>query len=472
MSCEPQGRSILLIDFGSTYTKVTAVDTDAKQLLGTAEAFTTVETDINDGLSVALTRLEKKTGPLSFDRQLACSSAAGGLRMVTSGLVPELTAEAARLASLGAGAKVVKVYAFKLTRGDVREIAALKPDIFLLTGGIDGGDAEYIIHNAGMLAECESRFPVIIAGNRNAADECAERLPGWELFLCDNVMPKLGVLRIEPVQQVIRDLFLRRIIRAKGLSKTERLIDGILMPTPSAILQAMELLAKGTSRTAGLGDLVAVDLGGATTDVYSIASGAPKTANTILKGFAEPYAKRTVEGDIGMRYSASGVLEAVGVQRLSALSGLGETQITQLLSAIRENPGLLPQTAAEEALDNALAAAAVETAFTRHAGTLEQVYTPMGPAYSQSGKDLTGVETLVMTGGAIIHNKKAGQVAAYTLYNPRTPASLKPKRVRAWVDRSYILAAMGLLGEADPDTAVTIMKKELEDYGTVEQAAV
>ncbi|MBO5973432.1 MAG: glutamate mutase L, partial [Clostridia bacterium] len=108
-------KPVLLIDFGSTYTKLTAVDLDSEELLGTAASYTTVQTDINDGLSRGLALLEEKVGKLEYAETFACSSAAGGLRMVTSGLVPELTSEAARLASLGAGAKVVGVYSFQLT---------------------------------------------------------------------------------------------------------------------------------------------------------------------------------------------------------------------------------------------------------------------------------------------------------------------------------------------------------------------
>lgn len=127
-------KPVLLIDFGSTYTKLTAVDVEDEVILGTAAAYTTVETDISDGLHEGLQKLEAVTGRLEYAQTFACSSAAGGLRMVTSGLVPELTGEAARLASLGAGAKVVGVYAFQLTEDDLEEIRQIKPDIFLLVG--------------------------------------------------------------------------------------------------------------------------------------------------------------------------------------------------------------------------------------------------------------------------------------------------------------------------------------------------
>ena len=142
----------MLIDFGSTYTKLTAVDVEAEQLLGTAAAYTTVQTDINEGLEAARVLLEQKTGKITYEATYACSSAAGGLRMVTSGLVPELTGEAARLASLGAGAKVVGVYAFQLTEDDIEDIRQAQPDIFLLVGGTDGGNTACIEHNAKLPA--------------------------------------------------------------------------------------------------------------------------------------------------------------------------------------------------------------------------------------------------------------------------------------------------------------------------------
>ena len=241
--------------------------------------------------------------------------------MVTSGLVPELTGEAAKLASLGAGAKVVGVYAFQLTEDDLEEIQAAKPDIFLLVGGTDGGNTECILHNAAMLAGIRPEFPIVIAGNRTAARQCQRLLEGAETYLCPNVMPKFGVLNIEPAQKQIREIFLRRIIQAKGLSRAAALLSDIMMPTPSAVLQAMELLAQGCPGEPGIGELMGVDVGGATTDVYSIADGMPQQANTVYKGLPEPYAKRTVEGDIGMRYSIQGILDAAGLPRLSRLSG-------------------------------------------------------------------------------------------------------------------------------------------------------
>ena len=459
-------KNVLLIDFGSTYTKLTAVDLEKEEILGSSASYTTVQTDINDGLNKGLELLKEKTGEIKFDACYACSSAAGGLRMVTSGLVPELTSEAAKLASLGAGAKAVGMYSFELTEEDVEEIKEINPDIFLLVGGTDGGNTECIVNNAKMLSTINPTFPIVIAGNRNAQKKCREILSDFEVYVCPNVMPKFGVLNIEPTQQQIREIFLNRIVQAKGLSKATELLSDIMMPTPSAVLLAMELLAKGYEDELGIGDLVAVDVGGATTDIYSIADGMPEHMNTVYKGLPEPYSKRTVEGDIGMRYSISGIIEAAGVNKISKISGLSEERVVELTDMLKENTETVPNGNKElESLDFALASCAIEEAVTRHAGTISETYTLLGKTFVQEGKNLTNVKQIVVTGGSLIHTKKTEQIAAYAMFSNENPASLRPKKADVWVDRSYILAAMGLLSQYHPKTALRIMKKELEYHG-------
>ena len=415
-------KPVLLIDFGSTYTKLTAVDVEGEQILGTAQSYTTVQTDINDGLRNGLTLLEEKVGKLEYAETFACSSAAGGLRMVASGLVPELTSEAAKLASLGAGAKVVGQYSFQMTEEDMEEVKALKPDIFLLVGGTDGGNTACIEHNAAMLATIHPEFPIVIAGNRNSARKCKELLSGCEVYVCPNVMPKFGVLNIEPTQKQIREIFLNRIIQAKGLSVAAELLSDIMMPTPAAVLQAMELLSEGCEGELGIGDLVAVDVGGATTDIYSIADGMPESMNTVYKGIPEPFAKRTVEGDIGMRYSVHGIVEAAGVDRISKLSGIPRKRVEELVSYLREHTDCVPNGNGElEQLDHALASMAIETAVTRHAGSMEETYTLMGLTYVQSGKDLRHVRQVIVTGGSLIRTERTGEIAAHAFASPSAP---------------------------------------------------
>ena len=118
-----------------------------------------------------------------------------------------------------------------------------------------------------------------------------------------------------------------------------------------------------------------------------------------------------------------------------------------------------------ESLDFALASIAIEEAVRRHAGTIEETYTMMGLTYVQSGKNLTKVKQIVVTGGSLIHTKRTEQIAAHALYSPAQPASLRPKAAGVWVDRTYILAAMGLLSSHYPAAALRIMKKELEYHG-------
>ena len=462
-------KAILLIDFGSTYTKLTAVDIEGETVLGTAQSFTTIFTDINDGLNNGLKLLREKIGDVEFAETYACSSAAGGLRMVTSGLVPELTGEAAKLASLGAGAKVVGIYAFQLTDEDLEEIRDAKPDIFLLVGGTDGGNTECIIHNAKMLASMNPAFPIVIAGNRSAAKQCQTILDGFEVYVCPNVMPKFGVLKIEPTQAKIREIFLNRIVQAKGLSKATELLSDIMMPTPSAVMQAMELLAQGCEGETGIGELVAVDVGGATTDIYSIADGMPEHMNTVFKGLPEPFAKRTVEGDIGMRYSIRGIVEAAGLDRIAELADLTTDRVEALVSYLAENTDKVPEDEEMERLDYALASMAIEEAVRRHAGTIEETYTMMGMTFVQEGKNLTKVRQIVVTGGSLIHTKRTDEIAKNALYSPAQPTSLRPKQANVWVDRTYILAAMGLLSSHYPQAALRIMKKELEFHGNSEQ---
>lgn len=453
-------RAVLLIDFGSTYTKLTAVNLDKAEVIATAQDFTTAATDVMTGFEKALQKLNAKTGAIAYEKRLACSSAAGGLRMVACGLVPALTAKAARLAAFGAGAKVIKTYAYQLNRSDIREIDEIRPDILLLTGGTDGGNQEVVEHNAKMLAASQTAFPVVYAGNRVSADACYDFLnsDAHPVSIVENVMPQLNKLNIQPAQSIIRKIFLEKIISGKGLSKEKGLIEGILMPTPAAVLAALTLLSKGTKTRPGIGELMAADLGGATTDIYSIAKGDPSVPGTVLHGLQEPYAKRTVEGDIGMRYSVGGILDAAGMDEVCAVSGLSESEIAAWLNRIAEDKSVIPESTKERAADFALAALAVRTGLCRHAGTLEMVYTPCGPAYQQNGKDLTGVACIIVTGGALIHSGKFREIANEAVNVP-DEGILIPRQAGVMCDSRYILSALGVLSTYDEDVAMEILLK-------------
>lgn len=441
---------VLLIDYGSTYTKVTAVDLSEVRLIGTASAYTTVETDVSEGLEIAIGELYKQTGRIEVQKVLAASSAAGGLKMVAVGLVPELTAKAASMASMGAGAKVVRSYSFELTEDDVSDILSLSPDILLLTGGTDGGNKECILHNADVLSQVQCDFPIVVAGNRNCSGEIKKILANHRAYFCDNVMPAIGNLNIDPARELIRGIFLERIVFAKGLKD-------VLMPTPSAVLTAVELLSKGYGDISGLGELMVVDVGGATTDICSVGGGAPSRAGTVLRGLPEPWVKRTVEGDIGMRYSAAGVVDAVGVKKLATISGLSEEAVIERVNFLTRNPSVLAQSDNDNQLDFSLAALAIETASVRHAGCIEEVYTAAGRVFVQTGKDLSEVKSLILTGGALIYSDKQSDLAKYALYCGSLPQSLRPHKAELLIDKEYILAAMGLLSTCAPEAALKLM---------------
>ena len=279
-----------------------------------------------------------------FACKLSSSSAAGGLGMVTIGLIPELSAEAARRAALGAGAKVIKVYAFRLSGKEIQELESLNPDILLLAGGTDGGNADVILENAKKLALSRVHCPIVIAGNKVAADEVNAILSaaGKPTLVTDNVMPEVNVLNVEPAREMIRRVFIERIIEAKGLKRAEAFVEGILMPTPTAVLKAARLLSQGTPREKGLGDLVIVDIGGATTDVHSIGLGSPCQAGFIFKGLPEPLAKRTVEGDLGIRYNATSILCLRGPERLLSNACLETDRLAPKIEALCRNVEFLP----------------------------------------------------------------------------------------------------------------------------------
>ena len=457
----------LLIDFGSTYTKVTCADMQNETIVGTARAFSTVETGIMEGFLKALRDLEGSAGLSSppYKYKFACSSAAGGLRLVAVGLIPDLTVEAAKRAALGAGARVIGVYAHELTGAEVGKIEGQRPDIILLAGGTDGGNKDVMIHNAGMLAGMHLEVPVIVAGNKSAAEQVKAILEkgGKDVRVTANVMPELNVLNIDPARETIREVFLEKIVAAKGLKTAEEYIDRVLMPTPAAVLNAAELLARGYGEEQGLGDLVVVDVGGATTDVHSLAAGEPTKAGISWKGLPEPFAKRTVEGDLGMRYSAQALLEAAGVQRLARICRLPADEIVGYVEKVGSNPDLLCSDDISRTVDDAMAYTAVDLAVERHVGKIDVIYTPFGASYIQTGKDLTEVKYVIGTGGVIVFHPDPGLIMKGTLFDQARPAVLKPINPQLLIDRQYIMAGMGLLAEVDPVASLRIMKKYLEE---------
>ena len=273
-------------------------------------------------------------------------------------------------------------------------------------------------------------------------------------------MPKLNELRIDEAQTVIRQIFLKNIIQAKGIKRVEGLIDEIIFPTPQAVLNASKLLAQGYLDEPGLGDIVLVDIGGATSDVYSIASGLPSRADIIFKGLEEPFAKRTVEGDLGMRYSALGIINSLSeeTKKRYQLNGLDLLKEAYFRT---QHIDFVPTTAKDFKVDQLLASLAVDYAFSRHVGKIEAVYTPLGMMYYQTGKDLSNVSSIIGTGGVIINSQEAKTILSKALASLDKPLELRPKNANIMLDKNYILSAMGLLALDEPLLALQLMKENI-----------
>lgn len=457
-------KAILTADVGSTFTKLTAVDIRSRSVICCARAFTTIGTNVMDGFNAALKELTARCGPLDFEKRLASSSAAGGLKMIAVGLAPELTVQAARQAAANAGAKLLKTYAYELSKSELAEIKAFGPDMLLLSGGIDGGNRDVIIHNARMLARYGPACSLVVAGNKSAVDDLRSVLkdyPGETLF-CANVMPEINQLNIEPARKAIRDLFIKNIIAAKGLDELQKTLAAEIIPTPLAVFEAAGLLSKGTGACRGLGELMVFDVGGATTDVCSMSEGLPTRSNVFLRGFRQPFAKRTVEGDLGLRYSLSSLAEAAGPEEAAARCGVAESEVESWLSVCRADPGVLPEpSSVGRLIDGEMAAMAVNISMKRHCGFLEPVYTLAGRSWAQTGKDLTNVRYVIGTGGPIINAADPDRILGEAVRQPADLDLLKPVEPRLRVDRKYILSAMGLLARVEPETALHIMMTEL-----------
>lgn len=454
----------LTADFGSTYTKVTAIDTDLCDIVGTGAAFTTIETDVMEGLRNALDDLYCQIdGVWKAERFLCCSSAAGGLKMVASGLVPDLTAKAARQAAASAGAKVVKTYSYTISQREAEEIAQINPDLILLCGGTNGGNTETILQNAHTLSAIPGHFTTVVAGNKAAEEDVKAFFDqaGKPYVITDNVMPDFNTLNIRPAKSCIMQLFIDSIIEAKGLSEAQKLADREIIPTPLSVLSACELLSNGTHEEQGIGELLAVDLGGATTDVYSIAKGDPSAGNIMFRGLPEPYSKRTVEGDLGMRYSLTALADELDLYDVAKEVDLTEQELADWVALCTATPSRRAVTPAEIKMEQALAKGAIRIATSRHVGKLKSVYTPMGQVFTISGKDLSKLETVLGIGGALVHAADPAFILDGAKADLQSYEFAKPKAPSYYLDTSYIMAAMGLLAQEMPNIALRIMKKKL-----------
>ena len=183
----------------------------------------------------------------------------------------------------------------------------------------------------------------------------------------------------------------------------------------------------------------------------------------MLKGLPHPSAKRSVEGDLGMRWNARTIVSLLGDELFCELAGVTEKELHDTLDVFDQTPDILPQNEAMERIDVQLAKQAAKNACERHAGSLEVVFTPIGERYMQSGKDLSDVKWLIGTGGPVITSKDPAAILSEASYSDQEPLSLRPRHAKCLLDHKYILSAMGLLSQRMPDVALKIMKNELTE---------
>ncbi len=424
----------LTVEIGSTITKVNGFQTGQDGgFFPLAQGFaptSIAEGDIRVGYEKALADLSKTGIPISPTARIYVnSSAAGGLRMTVHGLTYNMTARAAREAALGAGAIVKMVTAGLLDEFSLAEIRKINPNIILLSGGVDFGEKEIVLKNSHALASLEINAPVVYAGNSAIRSQVQEIFSqhGIEFLIADNVFPEVDVLNTVPLRKVIHEIFNKHIIHAPGMSYLSQLTTREVIPTPGAVLLGAELFAQAC------GDCLVFDVGGATTDVHSVTNGNPEWTSKQLE--PEPYAKRTVEGDLGVYLNAQNIVELNQ-----------DTSPKVELSKLKA----MPVSNEEKELTHKLCKVAVETGVKRHAAIVMDTYTPTGRKQTIRGKDLSAVKWVIGTGGALTRIEGGREIlrsictgaGKYLLPSPETTIL---------IDRDYRFSALGTLAQDFPE---------------------
>ncbi len=471
-STQEKARLAVCVDFGSTFTKAALVDLDAGRLVARAEHRTTVDTDVLDGWEACRAALVAADPAAADAEVLACSSAGGGLRIAVVGNEALVTAEAGRRVALSSGGRVVQVSAGGLDGAGVEVLRTAAPDVVLLVGGTDGGNAEVLLACARALAAARWSGPVVVAGNVEAQAEVAGILDGGgtPYVLADNVVPRIGVLTPGSARKAIRAMFLEHVIGGKHLSARGEFAAMVRGATPDVVLTAVELLAAGTGPDdPGVGDVVVVDVGGATTDVYSVLEPVEDDADRAelpedVEGLSREVVavspvNRTVEGDLGMRWSAlSTVLEAhaAGLVQDEAVAPL-----TSAAQVRHDDPAHLPIDPGDAETDLRLAALAAGVALRRHAGRAQVRFASggeggTGRVVERSGIDLRQARLLVGSGGVLRHG--GGSVDRLLDHVSAEGGWQVPLDPRVVVDTDYVLAPAGLIAERDPRAASRLLR--------------
>ena len=447
---------VLVAEIGSTTTLVNAfhnIDTDKPVFFGQGQAPTSVlDGDVRIGLKGAIEDLCKNKGVSSIEceEMLATSSAAGGLKMTVHGLVYDMTVKAAREAALGAGANIHLVTAGRLRRTDLQKIKEIHPNLIMVAGGVDYGERGTAIYNAEMIRSLDLSIPVIYAGNVENQEEMRLIFEDAKapLYIVENVYPKIDELNVEPARRVIQDAFEDHIIQAPGMEHIRDMVRGPIIPTPGAVMECARLLYEH------LGDLMVLDVGGATTDLHSVTEGSEEISRILVS--PEPKAKRTVEGDLGVYVNMRNIVDSIGRDKL-------EEELQLDLDKVMENYKFVPHTEEEIRFVERLTKEAVIKATERHAGRIRYVYGPTGRSTLAEGKDLSQIKYIIGTGGALTRLPERINIMKSIAEHNETGLLLFPNtEAEILVDNDYIMASLGVLSKRYRDAAIYFLEKSLD----------
>ncbi|HZK01116.1 MAG TPA: GlmL-related ornithine degradation protein [Tissierellaceae bacterium] len=446
---------LLVAEIGSTTTVVNAFNLGScPNFIGQGQSPTSVDRgDVNIGLKSAIDDLANnlKIDKIEYRDIIATSSAAGGLRMTVHGLVYDMTVKAAKEAALGAGANIKYITAGDLRDSDLRKIKDIEPNIILIAGGVDYGERNTALYNSELIANLDLNIPVIYAGNIENQEEVKElfRDKKSELYIVENVYPKIDELNIEPTREVIQDVFEKHIIHGPGMEKVRDMITGSIMPTPGAVMAASELLY------GEINDLLTIDVGGATTDIHSVTEGSDEISRILIN--PEPLAKRTVEGDLGVYVNMHNIVNMVGKEELIKELNITHEELEKIITDHKP----IPESELEKSFVENLTLHAVITAVKRHAGHLRHLYGPGGKKTVAEGKDLTLVKTIIGTGGALTRLPNKIKMLEQVALSGKGNELLPTKEATIFIDNHYIMASLGVMSKEYPEEALKLLKDSL-----------
>ena len=452
---------VLVAEIGSTTTVVNAFDhleSDNPVFLGQGQAPTSVkEGDVNIGLQAAIEDMKKnlhiENEKLEYTNMLATSSAAGGLRMTVHGLVYDMTVKAAKEAALGAGANIHLITAGKLSKVDMIKLDRIKPNIILIAGGVDYGERETALYNSELIAASDLNIPVIYAGNIAVADDVKLIFESYSkeknLHIVPNVYPKIDILNIEPTREVIQDIFEKHITEAKGMEKIREMVNGPIIPTPGAVMKASKILKDE------IGDLVTIDVGGATTDIHSVTEGTEKVNKILVE--PEPVAKRTVEGDLGVFINKRNIVDIIKIEKLEKELNMTPEDIEKFTNS----DIAIPETEEHKRFIERLTKEAVIVSINRHAGGYRTYFGGKTDTLA-FGKDLTGVKWLIGTGGALTRLPAREEILNSISQFNRADKLLPTAEAKILIDNDYIMASLGVLSSLNKEAAIKLLLKSLK----------